>query len=89
MRGCNRRSRFPFCITLLTLIFLYTPLILVAVASFNASKYGGAWTGFSLKWYERLFQDRAIWEALVNTLIIALIATVCATILGTLAALAL
>ena len=76
MRGCNRRSRFPFCITLLTLIFLYTPLILVAVASFNASKYGGAWTGFSLKWYERLFHDSAIWEALVNTLIIALIATV-------------
>jgi spermidine/putrescine transport system permease protein len=89
MRGCNRRSRFPFCITLLTLIFLYTPLILVAVASFNASKYGGAWTGFSLKWYERLFHDSAIWEALVNTLIIALIATVVSTILGTLAALAL
>lgn len=89
MRKGNHRSRFPFCITLLTLIFLYTPLIVVAVASFNASKYGGAWTGFSLKWYERLFHDNAIWEALVNTLIIALIATFFATLLGTLAALAL
>jgi spermidine/putrescine transport system permease protein len=88
MRNGNHRSRFPFCITLLTLIFLYTPLIVVAVASFNASKYGGAWTGFSLKWYERLFHDNAIWEALVNTLIIALIATFFATLLGTLAALA-
>lgn len=75
--------------TLLTLVFLYTPLILVAVASFNASKYGGRWMGFSLKWYEKLFSDSTIWEALANTLIIALIATFFATLLGTLAALAL
>ncbi|MBO7329009.1 MAG: ABC transporter permease [Lentisphaeria bacterium] len=86
---CNRHSRFPLFITLLTLIFLYTPLILVGVASFNASKYGGAWTRFSLIWYERLFRDRSIWEALVNTLIIALIATFFSTLLGTLSALAL
>ncbi len=89
MRNYTHRSRFPFFMTMLTLVFLYTPLIVVAVASFNASKYGGAWTGFSLKWYERLFQDNAIWDALVNTLVIALIATFFATLLGTLAALAL
>ncbi len=89
MRSYTHRSRFPFFMTMLTLVFLYTPLIVVAVASFNASKYGGAWTGFSLKWYERLFQDNAIWDALVNTLVIALIATFFATLLGTLAALAL
>lgn len=89
MRSYTHRSRFPFFMTMLTLVFLYTPLIVVAVASFNASKYGGAWTGFSLKWYERLFQDNAIWDALVNTLVIALIATCFATLLGTLAALAL
>ncbi len=76
-------------ITLLTLIFLYTPLILVAVASFNASKYGGAWTRFSLVWYQKLFEEYSIWEALQNTLIIALISTFFATILGTLSALAL
>lgn len=75
--------------TLLTLVFLYTPLITVAVASFNASKYGGRWMGFSLKWYEKLFSDSSIWEALCNTLIIAVIATFVATLLGTLAALAL
>lgn len=89
MYNSQHRNRFPFLITLLTLVFLYTPLIVVAVASFNASKYGGAWKGFSLKWYERLFQDPNIWEALVNTLIIAFIATFFATLLGTLAALAL
>lgn len=89
MRSYTHRSRFPFFMTMLTLVFLYTPLIVVAVASFNASKYGGTWTGFSLKWYERLFQDNAIWDALVNTLVIALIATFFATLLGTLAALAL
>lgn len=89
MSKCNRHSRFPMVVTLITLIFFYAPLIIVATASFNASKYGGRWTGFSLKWYKKLFSDYSIWEALSNTLIIALIATFFSTLLGTLAALAL
>lgn len=89
MKTCKRNSRFPMFVTLLTLIFLYVPLILVAVASFNSSKYGGAWNSFSLKWYDRLFNERAIWEALANTLFIALISTAISTTLGTLSALAL
>ena len=89
MKQCNKHSRFPLIVTLLTLVFLYTPLILVAVASFNASKYGGAWTRFSLIWYRKLFQERSIWEALTNTLVIALISTFFSTLLGTLSALAL
>ena len=89
MSQCNRHSRFPMVVTLITLIFFYAPLIIVATASFNASKYGGRWTGFSLKWYQKLFSDYSIWEALSNTLIIALIATFFSTLLGTLAALAL
>ena len=89
MSKCNRHSRFPMVVTLITLIFFYAPLIIVATASFNASKYGGRWTGFSLKWYQKLFSDYSIWEALSNTLIIALIATFFSTLLGTLAALAL
>ena len=88
-RKCNRRSLFPMIVTLLTLIFLYAPLIVVGVASFNESKYGGKWEGFSLVWYEKLFQSESVWEALANTLIIALIATAISTVLGTLAALAL
>ena len=89
MSKCNRHSRFPMVVTLITLIFFYAPLIIVATASFNASKYGGRWTGFSLKWYQKLFSEYSIWEALSNTLIIALIATFFSTLLGTLAALAL
>ena len=80
MSKCNRHSRFPMVVTLITLIFFYAPLIIVATASFNASKYGGRWTGFSLKWYQKLFSDY---------LIIALMATFFSTLLGTLAALAL
>ena len=89
MNRCNRRSRFPLFVTLLTLIFLYAPLIVVGVASFNKSKYGGKWDGFSMVWYEKLFHSERVWEALGNTLFIALIATVISTVLGTLAALAL
>ena len=76
-------------VTIITLIFLYAPLVVVSIASFNNSKYGGAWRGFSFRWYEKLFTDTAIWEALVNTLVVALIATFFSTLLGTLAALAL
>lgn len=89
MRACNRSSRFPAVVTFITLIFLYAPLAVVTAASFNSSKYGGVWRGFSLKWYEKLFTDAVIWEALVNTLVIALLATFFSTLLGTLAALAL
>ena len=89
MRHCNRRSRFPLFVTLLTLIFLYAPLIVVGVASFNKSKFGGKWDSFSLIWYEKLFHNERVWEALGNTLFIALIATLISTVLGTLAALAL
>lgn len=86
--GCNRNSRFPLFMLFFALIFLYTPLIMVAVASFNSSKYGGRWKEFSFIWYERLFQNPHIWEALVNTLIVAVVATLVSTVLGTLSALA-
>lgn len=81
------QSRFPMLITLLTLVFLYTPLVMVVIASFNASKYGGSWVGFSLIWYEKLFHHDVIWNALLNTMIIAFFSTFFSTVLGTLAAL--
>ena len=87
--ACNRRSQFPLFVTIGTLIFFYAPLLFVVIASFNKSKYGGRWSGFSLRWYEELFHTGAIWEALTNTLIIALVATLISTALGTVAALAL
>lgn len=84
-----KKSRFPGILTWIILIFLYLPIILLVANSFNASRTGGSWMGFSLVWYRKLFQAREIWRALVNTLMVACIATVASTILGTTAALAL
>ena len=84
-----KKSRFPGILTWIVLLFLYLPIILLVVNSFNASRSGGRWTGFSLKWYEKLFEARDIWRALSNTLLVAFVATIVSTILGTTAALAL
>lgn len=84
-----RRSRFPLIMTGLVLAFFYLPILILVVDSFNAARFGGAWRGFSLKWYVRLFHEPAIWEAARNTLVIALLVTFISLILGTTAALAL
>lgn len=84
-----KKSRFCKTITILVLIFLYLPIVLLMVSSFNAARFGGDWTGFSLKWYEKLLQDAQMWKALSNSLIIGLSATLASTLLGTLAAFAL
>jgi spermidine/putrescine transport system permease protein len=68
--------------------FLHLPLLILAVFSFNASKFT-VWQGFSLHWYAALAQDRDLIEAAANSLIIALVATALATVCGTLAAYAL
>ena len=84
-----RRSRFPLTVTLLVLAFFYLPILVLVVNSFNASRFGAAWEGWSLRWYVQLLSERAIWHALENSLIVAVTATVVSTLLGTLAALAL
>lgn len=58
-------------------------------SSFNASRFGGQWSGFSLHWYKQLFHDAQVWDALVHSLIVAVSATITSTILGTMAAFAL
>lgn len=68
--------------------FLHLPLLILAVFSFNASKFT-LWQGFSLHWYQAAFADRDLIEAAGNSLIIAICATALATIIGTLAAYAL
>lgn len=68
-------------------IFLYAPIIVLAVYSFNESKSRGNWTGFSLKWYIELFQDRDIKSALYYTVSIAIVSSIISTILGTIASL--
>ena len=68
------------------LVFLYVPILVLIVPSFNAGKSRAKWEGFSLRWYQELFQDQAIMNALQVTVSVALIAMVVSTILGTLAA---
>lgn len=82
-------SRFPWVMMILVMIFFYTPILVMTVMSFNESRYGSLWTGFSLKWYERLMHERNLWIALRTSLIVGIIATLCSTVLGTTAALAL
>ena len=84
-----RRSLTPLVVTLVVLAFFYLPVAVLVVNSFNASRFGGEWSGFTLNWYRRLLAAPEIWHALGNTLAIALVATVGSTVLGTTAAFAL
>ena len=69
----------------LIFFFLYSPLVVLIAFSFNESKSRNVWTGFSLKWYANLFADKEILRALFNTIVVAVIASVLATIIGTIA----
>lgn len=68
-------------------ILTYVPILLTVIYSFNESKSSVSWTGFSWKWYEELFRDREIKEALINSLILAGSSCFLAVVLGTLGAL--
>ena len=72
----------------LIFIFLYAPIVVLIVFSFNdsATKSRTVWSGFTFKWYVQMFEDRMLLDALKNTLIIALVAAIFATVLGTAAA---
>jgi spermidine/putrescine transport system permease protein len=83
------RKRFSFWATFAVLIFFYLPIVMLIITSFNESRFGGVWKGFSLKWYQQLFTEEALWKALRNSLFIGIGATIVSSILGTLAALTL
>lgn len=72
----------------LVFVFLYAPIVILIVFSFNATK-GRAWTGFSLEWYGKLFHNSSILSALYTTLTVSILASVIATIAGTFAAIGL
>ncbi len=72
---------------ILIFIFMYAPIVLLMIFSFNSTKSRSVWTGFSLKWYAKLFQDSEIINALQVTLEVAVSAAVISMILGTAAAL--
>ncbi len=70
----------------LTFLFLYAPIFVLIVFSFNATKSRSIWGGFSLRWYAELFSDRVIMEALRTTLLVSAMAAVISCIAGTAAA---
>lgn len=70
----------------LIILFLYAPIIILMVFSFNASKSRGTWGGFTLKWYGDLFKSGDIMQALYYTVIVAILSTLISTALGTFAA---
>lgn len=72
-----------------SLAFLYVPLMAVAVFSVNNSRFGLSWQGFTLKWYAKLFANEQILEAAWNTLVLATVSTVIATVIGTILAIGL
>ncbi|WP_053955521.1 ABC transporter permease [Inediibacterium massiliense] len=72
----------------LVYLFLYLPIFFLILYSFNDSKYRGKWNGFTLRWYEELLKDKAIMAALYNTFMIALLAAIISTIVGTISAIA-
>lgn len=67
-------------------ILLYLPIILIILYSFNKSKISSVWKGFSLHWYQALFHDEAMFEALANSVVLAISASTAAAVIGTLAA---
>lgn len=73
----------------LIMVFLYAPIALLILYSFNDSKSRAQWGGFTLRWYRELFTDEAIMSALGTTLSIGFLAAALATILGTVGAIAL
>ncbi len=81
-----RRARFSNAILILGLLFLYLPLLLLTIYSFNASRLVTVWAGFSTMWYSELFQDEQLISAVWMSLRIAFYNACMALILGTMAA---
>lgn len=82
-------SRLLYASAALVYAFLYLPLLIVVAYSFNDSRLNAEWVGFTVNWYSILFHNDVMIEAALNSLLIALVASLCATVLGTLAGVAL
>ena len=84
-----KKSIFQKIYLLLILLFFYLPIIYVVFFSFNESKSLTTFTGFSLKWYEKMFESRSMMESVYYSLLVAVIATIVSTIIGTIVAIGL
>lgn len=85
----HRASPFNIVSVVIGLVFLYVPIAILVIYSFNDSKLVSVWGGWSLRWYRALFDDSAILQAAWVSIRIAFMTACLATVLGTLAALAL
>lgn len=81
----RRRGPWLWAAALAAYGFLYLPLLVVVVYSFNDSRLNAEWVGFTLDWYRRLFTDDAMLLAAGNSLLIAVVASAVSTLLGTMA----
>lgn len=71
---------------IIVMLFLYIPIFMLAVLSFNSSNSTSVMSGFSIKWYIELFHDQNTIKAFYNTIVLAISSAICATLVGTLAA---
>ena len=84
-RAARKAFSFSQMIFIVTMVFLFMPLVILILSSFNDSS-SMRWTGFSLRWYIRLFSERELWRAFWNSIIVAASSASTATVLGTLGA---
>lgn len=89
MTGRKQNSIGDRVLMALVFLFLYAPIIILIVFSFNAGTSSSVWKGFSLKWYESLLSNRLIMNSVYTTLMVSLLSTIVAAIAGTFAAIGL
>ncbi len=88
-RPSARIGRFTLVsLALATFVFLYVPIILLVIFSFNSARTGAVWQGFTLDWYERMFNNPRILDAAWRSVVIAVLSTAGSVVIGTLMALA-
>ncbi len=86
MKRLKKTSRFPAVYLIIVTAIMYLPIVFVVIYSFNASKISSVWSGLSLSWYRALFRDREIGGAILNSLILGVLSSLAAAIIGTLGA---
>ena len=77
-----KKKKWPFVYVAVITVLTYIPILLTVAYSFNASKLTSVWEGFSLKWYRELFRDRDLGEALINSLILAVLSCAFAVLMS-------
>ncbi len=79
----KRHKKILAPVSIALYLFIYLPLIIVVVYSFNLAKFGAGWTGFTTKWYSALFQNEVALNAAITTIELAVLSTMIATVFGT------